>query len=197
MKFLTSRFGSTLALAAATALISGNAVAVKGGSSNTKHTQTSTSVPLVFKSTKGSLTQVVSIHPAAFTDANSSHIYTFTTTQRKDFSGTLSDNSLDDSDFVFSSVVLTGPGVNSTFKFTEVGTHDYETLDEVLLPIGSYTLTVNGTITYPATSGIFTGDLSLGVDNTFPSPAPEPKTYTLMAAGLGVMAFLSRRRRTV
>lgn len=177
-------------------LISINSFASKASTTNTKNTQTSTNVPLVFKYTQGSEVGTVSIHPAAFTDANSSHVYTFSITKNQDFSGTLSDNSLDESDFVFSSVVLKGAGLNYNFTFSTNGSHDFETLDEVPLYTGDYVLTVNGTITAPATSGIFTGDLSLASFNTFPVPAvPEPETYAMLLAGLALMGFMSRRRK--
>ena len=178
------------------ALLSVNAFASKASSTNTKNTQTSTSVPLVFKKANNSDVSTVSIHPATFYDANSSHVYTFTITKNQDFSGTLSDNSLDQSDFVFSSVTLKGAGLNYNFNFSTNGSHDYETLDEVPLSKGDYVLTVSGTITAPATSGIFTGDLSLSAFNTFPvSTVPESKTYTMLLTGLGLMGFMSRRRK--
>lgn len=54
---------------------------------------------------------------------------------------------------------------------------------------GSYDLRVSGTITGTA-GGTYAGTLSAAA-----APIPEPETYALMLAGLGLMGFVARRRK--
>ncbi|MES2901276.1 MAG: FxDxF family PEP-CTERM protein [Pseudomonadota bacterium] len=55
------------------------------------------------------------------------------------------------------------------------------------LAVGRYYLQVSGTLV-SNTSGSFGGSVML-------NPVPEPETYGMLLAGLGVMGFLARRRK--
>jgi hypothetical protein len=57
-----------------------------------------------------------------------------------------------------------------------------------LLAPGSYDLRVTGTLT--ATTGMINAAVNF---NT--APIPEPETYAMMLAGLGMMGFVARRRK--
>ena len=52
---------------------------------------------------------------------------------------------------------------------------------------GSYDLRVNGTLT-GSSGGTYGGTISA-------APIPEPETYAMMLAGLGLMGFVVRRRK--
>jgi hypothetical protein len=66
---------------------------------------------------------------------------------------------------------------------------DIWTLDLSSVTSGIHTITVTGV---SKNGGLFTG--SVGVEVT---PVPEPETYALMLAGLGAVAFVARRRKSV
>jgi len=57
---------------------------------------------------------------------------------------------------------------------------------------GAYDLRVSGTLT--ATSGFYSGSVNF---NSTTAPIPEPETYAMMLAGLGLMGFVARRRKQV
>ncbi|MDI1298128.1 FxDxF family PEP-CTERM protein [Methylotenera sp.] len=59
---------------------------------------------------------------------------------------------------------------------------------EGTLGSGMYSLHIAGTATGPKAS--YAGTLSV-------SPVPEPETYGMMLAGLGLMGFVARRRKSV
>ena len=52
---------------------------------------------------------------------------------------------------------------------------------------GNYTLSVYGSKVDPALSGSYAGNIAI-------NPVPEPETYAMMLAGLGLMGFSARRR---
>ncbi len=54
---------------------------------------------------------------------------------------------------------------------------------------GTYDLRVNGTLTGSA-GGTYGGTMS-----AVAAPVPEPETYAMMLAGLGLMGFMARRRK--
>ena len=57
------------------------------------------------------------------------------------------------------------------------------------LVAGNYTLNVSGTALF---AGGYSGSVTL---STATVPIPEPETYAMMLAGLGLMGFVARRRR--
>lgn len=67
------------------------------------------------------------------------------------------------------------------------GPIDVWTLTSNNLAVGNYYVQVNGTLV-SATSGSFGGAIML-------APVPEPETYGMMLAGLGLVGFLARRRQ--
>lgn len=67
------------------------------------------------------------------------------------------------------------------------GMNDVWTLSTDGLALGNYYLQVSGTMV-SATSGSFGGAVML-------QPVPEPETYGMMLAGLGVVGWMARRRK--
>jgi hypothetical protein len=67
------------------------------------------------------------------------------------------------------------------------GAIDIWTLRADALPLGNYYLQVSGTMV-SNTAGTFGGSVML-------APVPEPATYGMMLAGLGVVGMLVRRRK--
>ena len=65
---------------------------------------------------------------------------------------------------------------------------DYWTLDLATLTASVHQIVVTGTPL--STSPGFVGSLSLNV-----SAVPEPETYAMMMAGMGLVGFMARRRR--
>ncbi|MDY7575671.1 FxDxF family PEP-CTERM protein [Actimicrobium sp. CCI2.3] len=63
-----------------------------------------------------------------------------------------------------------------------------------LLTAGDYYFTVAGKTTGSGSSGsyLFTVDAPMG--QAIPSPVPEPETYAMMLAGLGLLGFAARRK---
>lgn len=58
-----------------------------------------------------------------------------------------------------------------------------------LLPTGNYGFDFTGTLKDAAKGGSYGGTLTLNV-----SPVPEPETYALLLAGLGLLGFTARRK---
>jgi hypothetical protein len=84
------------------------------------------------------------------------------------------------------SVSLTG----SNPVFTEFSMPDAGTFSFSSLAAGSYTLTVAGTVAGPL--GTYLGGI-----RTVTAAVPEPETYAMLALGLGVVGWASRRRQSV
>jgi hypothetical protein len=130
------------------------------------------------------------IWSAAFEGASSSNVFTL------DLSTFASVTALESA---VTANVTFGSGYNVTkvtFDGLTVYTADVdtETTDSWSLDLGSVTTTLH-TITVEGVSlnsGKFTG--SVGVQVT---AVPEPETYALMLAGLGAVAFVARRRKSV
>jgi len=90
------------------------------------------------------------------------------------------------------SVSLSGGSLGAALVDTTPGTFSFSSL-----AAGTYTLAVNALVTN--SRGLWGGDVSYGgtIVSTAASvsPIPEPQTYALMLAGLGAIAWISRRRR--
>jgi len=80
----------------------------------------------------------------------------------------------------FSELSLTGPGLNVSY------TGNAATFSATSLGVGSYTLTVKGAA--PSGGGLYSlyGNLA---------PVPEPESYAMFLAGLGIVGAVARRRR--
>lgn len=75
----------------------------------------------------------------------------------------------------------------TTGTATSTGAFDLWQLSAAALATGNYYLQVSGTVV-GNTGGAFAGSVAL-------NPVPEPETYGMMLAGLGVLGFLARRRK--
>jgi hypothetical protein len=90
--------------------------------------------------------------------------------------------SLTDFKLYNSSGALAGSGVQNTS-----GKVDQWSLDLTALSAGTYTLKVSG-IVLTNSAASFGGNINL-------VPVPEPETYAMMLAGLGLVGFIGRRKR--
>ncbi len=86
----------------------------------------------------------------------------------------------------FSNVNFTGAGSYGPFAFAPNTTNFFVPLSPTLLAPGAYTMTVIGNA---ATAG---GFYNAAINF---APIPEPETYAMMLAGLGLMGFVARRRK--
>lgn len=75
----------------------------------------------------------------------------------------------------------------STGSMVTTGARDVWTLSADSLAMGQYYLQVSGSLVSD-TAGSFGGSVML-------NPVPEPETYGMMLAGLGLVGFLARRRK--
>lgn len=99
-----------------------------------------------------------------------------------------------------------GSGATFGFNFSSFDTFDKFSFkwDPDSAIDGSYGATsldfIGGKVTAVTTAGIYSGTFQLvgtGPDVSAvlsPSPVPEPATYAMMLAGLGLMGFVARRR---
>ena len=94
----------------------------------------------------------------------------------------------DSSDIDFTSVSLNG----QSFQLTDEGNFEYAVLPRTQIS-GDLVLTVTGQVGNIATAGQQVAASYGGTINL--SPIPEPETYALMLAGLGVVGWMARRRR--
>jgi hypothetical protein len=113
-------------------------------------------------------------------------VYTFSLTAPTTLTGLVSSVVAGNQDVDFTSIVLTGPG--GPFNFAQINVDPFEiwTISTPVLAIGAYTLTVSGSNSVGV--GTYTGNLAIAT-------VPEPETYALMLAGLGVVGFIAARRR--
>ena len=121
---------------------------------------------------------------ATHTSGNFSDTFTFTnyTAATGTAWGSLINNATSWSDISFSSVTLNGVNVATA----DLGQLSIAAIfgQEVTGPL---TLVVNGTVTGSVAS--YGGEFSVA------TPVPEPATYGMMIGGMGVLAFLARRRK--
>ncbi|MES2151878.1 MAG: FxDxF family PEP-CTERM protein [Pseudomonadota bacterium] len=80
-----------------------------------------------------------------------------------------------------------GSGLVATGTMVSSGAQDVWTLSANGLAIGSYYVQVSGNM-LSTTSGSFGGSVML-------APVPEPATFGMLLAGLGVAGWLARRRK--
>ncbi len=81
-----------------------------------------------------------------------------------------------------SSAGFTVTGTDNSLTFTSTGS----------LAVGSYSLSLLGTRNVQPAAGTLRYDVSY---TAVASPVPEPETYALMLAGLGVVGWAARRRK--
>jgi hypothetical protein len=93
-------------------------------------------------------------------------------------------------DVDFTSIVITGPAGSFAFNLLNPDPVELWALPAAgaLLSPGTYTLTLTGSNS--AAIGSYGGNIAVSVA----APVPEPETYTLLLAGLGVLGFIARRR---
>lgn len=103
--------------------------------------------------------------------------------------GSVDSSAIGSQDIDFTSIMLM-QGANTMATFANMGTdaQEHYTLSQTLLTAGSYSIVVSGTQTPGAAS--YAGNLAVVA-----APVPEPETYALLLAGLGVLGFVARRRR--
>ncbi|CAN5290573.1 hypothetical protein BH11PSE9_BH11PSE9_31570 [soil metagenome] len=114
-------------------------------------------------------------------------VYTFTVVQASSFIASFTSVVNGGQDVDFTSFSLSGP--SGTFFGTQLLPDPVEvySLNVGNIAAGAYQLTVTGINS--AAVGSYGGSVAVA------APVPEPQTYALMLAGLGVMGFVARRRR--
>jgi hypothetical protein len=113
--------------------------------------------------------------------------FLFTLTGNYNGSGTLS--STFESTSPVQDLLITYAGYN-VLGVPGTGTEDYWKFTTTGLTAGSYYIAVNGVI-QGAGGGTYTSNVNFAL-----APVPEPETYAMMAAGLGLLGFMARRRKS-
>lgn len=100
-------------------------------------------------------------------------------------------------------VVSAGPGVDASYIAGILGPiNDMHFTSSQVLPVGT-SLTSSFHNNAPSNAGDIYPTTAVGIDdillkvdgsNVFTTPIPEPETYAMMLAGLGLMGFVMRRR---
>jgi len=104
--------------------------------------------------------------------------------------GSVDSSAIGGQDIDFTSImIMQGASTIATFANSGTDAQEHYTLAQTLLAAGSYSLVITGTQSADAAS--YAGNLAV----IAATPVPEPGTYALMLAGLGVGGFLARRRR--
>lgn len=112
--------------------------------------------------------------------------YTFTVLTPFSFSSSITSVVNGAKDLDFAGITLAGPSGLFSFNQTLGDPFELWTLQTGTLNAGSYSLTLLGLNSVsPASYG---GNVSI-------SAVPEPETYALMFAGIGVIGFVAARRR--
>ena len=110
-----------------------------------------------------------------------------------DLTALLSANLFLGSGFNISSASFDGqsfvPVLNVT---TPSGSADYWTFGPGPVTAAVHSLVVNGV---SGNGGSFTGSLGVSATPIAPPPVPEPETYALLLAGLGLLGFMVKRRQ--
>ena len=119
----------------------------------------------------------------AFTDT-----FTFTLTTPSVLTGSVTSVVSGNQDVDFGAISIAGP--SGTFNFTLLNPDPFEfwvtANPGFVLGAGTYTLSLTGTNS--AAIGSYGGNLAVSV-------VPEPQTLALLFGGLGMVGFLSRRRK--
>ena len=114
-----------------------------------------------------------------------SDIYTFTLGTPFSFSSSITSVANGSKNLNFTSITLTGTPMPLSFTQALGDPFELWTLSTGVLAAGSYAITLSGTNSVsPASYG---GNVSV-------SAVPEPETYALMFAGIGVIGFVAARR---
>lgn len=115
-----------------------------------------------------------------------SDVFTFTLPVATTLTGIVTSVVNGGQDVDFTSLVLTGPSGPLSFSLINTDPFEIWTITTAVLAPGGYTLTVGGTNS--AAIGTYSGNLAVAA-------IPEPETYAMMLAGLGIVGFLTMRRR--
>lgn len=137
---------------------------------------------------------------AATTGSSFSDVFTFTVDSRFDSSGSVTSSYLNSSKvkdllitgfslYQFNPATMTIGSTIAGVNETGPGPHptDSWSLSAFGLTSGIYALKVDGKVVGNG-GGAFGGDLSI-------APVPEPETYGMLLAGLGLVGFMARRRK--
>ena len=118
--------------------------------------------------------------------------YTFTLTGASYLTtGAVDSSAIGGQDIDFNSImIMQGATTIATFANSGTDAQEHYTLAQTLVAAGSYSLVISGIQSADAAS--YAGNLAV----VAVSLVPEPETYALMLAGLGVVGFVARRRRS-
>lgn len=116
-----------------------------------------------------------------------SDVYTFTLPVATTLTGIVTSVVNGGQDVDFTSITLTGPTGPFSFALANPDPFEIWTVTTPLLAAGGYTLTLVGSNS--PSIGTYSGNIAV-------SAVPEPETYALMLAGLGIVGFVAARRRS-
>ncbi len=119
--------------------------------------------------------------------------WTFTLAGMSSLTGTASSSAVDSQDLDFGSVFIATQADPATPVATFAGNlgtdmNEFYSLAQTPLAPGAYAVVVNGTNS--PLKAAYSGTLTIAA-----AAVPEPGTYALMFAGLGIVAFIGLRRR--